>query len=179
MIISAMLFFLLLVSESVHAQTVSIVTGNDDTESMVVQAVMEGAFTKQGYTVKTGTYDGIVIMLSVMTAKSNNGTPFGVVGHISVVTRQWQQLAEMIAFAKCRKRDQATAQYIQDYLGIPMTYLHASMAVGSTEEVVAKALSKDAIRVIKETTSKMETFLTELNKRINQRGSGDVIKPMR
>lgn len=176
--ISAMLFCLLLASETVHAQTVSIITGNDDTESIMVQAAMKRAITQQGYTVKTDTYEGIVVILSVMTAKSNNGTPFGVVGHMSMVTRQWQQFAEIVAFAKCKK-DQPTAQYIQNYLGIPMTYLHASMAVGSTEEVVANALSKDAIRVIKETTSKMQTFLTELNKRIEQSQSPDVIKPMR
>ena len=178
MIIAAMLFFLLLLSEAVHAQTISIVT-NDDTESIMVQAAMKRALMKQGYSVKNGTHEGIVLMLSVMTAKSNNGTPLAVVGHMSVVMRQWQQLAEMIAFANCKKKDQATAQYIQDYLGIPMTYLHASMAVGSTEQVVANALSKDAIRVISQTESKLQMFFTELNKRMEQNQSGDVIKPMR
>jgi hypothetical protein len=178
MIIAAVLFYWLLVSEAVHAQTISIVT-NDDTESLMVQAAMKQALIRQGYTVKNGTHEGIVLMLSVMTAKSNNGTPLAVFGHMSVVIRQWQQLAEMIAFAKCRKKDQATAQYIQDYLGIPATYLHASMAVGSTEQVVANALSKDAVRVISQTEAKLQIFFTELNKRMQQGERGDVIKPMR
>jgi hypothetical protein len=177
-IIAAMPLFLLLLCEAVHAQTISIVT-NDDTESIMVQAGIKRALIEQGYTVKNDAHEGIVLMLSVMTAKSNNGIPLGVVGHMSVVMRQWQQLAEMIAFAKCKKKDQATAQYIQDYLGIPMTYLHASMAVGATEHVVANALSKDAIRVIRQTESKLQIFFTELNQRIEQSERGDVIKPMR
>jgi hypothetical protein len=62
---------------------------------------------EEGYTVRTDTHDGIVVLLSVMAATRQDHPTAGYVGHVSVVAMRWQSLAETLITDECKENHTA------------------------------------------------------------------------
>lgn len=171
------LMCLLLFGTSAYAQTISIINQYQDTSSLMVETYLKRNLRAEGYTVKGGTNEGIVIILSVMPVKNVSGQNTGVVGHITLAAIGWQEMADMTVSEGCKPEHQF-AQKINDYLGARMIYLDETMGTASEEERLGEMFATYANKVARPTVKKMQEFIHEVEKRMTSPSSG-VINPLR
>lgn len=174
-LIISVAFFLF--TTDVIAQTVSIISQYDSPPSLLVEASLKRNLRAEGYTVKSGTNDGILIVLSVMELKNRSGLKSGVVGHVSVVAVGWQNVADLVVSGIC-KEQHSLAQQVNDYLGTRLIYLNETMAVSSDEEVLGEMLATSSNQVIRPAFKKMQDFLVGVRNQAHE-PSSDVINPIR
>ena len=159
------------------AQTVSIINVADSTASTLVEASLKRNLRAEGYTVKGGTNEGVVVVLSVMALENKARYKTGVVGHVSLAAIGWQDFADL-AFSEECKTELQLAQKVKDYLGTRLIYLDETMVVAEDEERLGEMLATYSNKVIRPTVKKMRELLLEWENRIKQ-PSSDVINPVR
>jgi hypothetical protein len=173
----ALAFVLMPLFATAYAQTVSIINQFETTPSLLVETSLKRNLRAEGYTVKSGTNEGVVIILSVMEPRNRAGATLGVVGHVTIAAIGWQDLADLAVSDPC-KREHALAQKIKDYLGARLIYLDENMAVSSESESLGEMLATYSIKVIRPTFRKMDEFFTEID-RLSKQPSTDVLNPVR
>jgi hypothetical protein len=171
-IVSSLLFF-----TDAFAQTVSIISQGQNTESILVEASMKRNLRAEGYTVKGESTEGVVLILEVMPLHNRAGYATGVAGHVTIVALGWQDFADLVVSKEC-KQEHELAQKVKDYLGSRLIFLDENMAVASDEEGLAELLATYSNKVIRATFEKMTDFIHELDKRTTE-PSPDVINPVR
>jgi hypothetical protein len=163
--------------EAGYAQTVSILNNGSDRDAVLVEAALKRSLRAEGYTVKSDTNEGIVLILSVISVENRTGT-FGYVGHIDVVSVNWQNFADLAVSAPC-KEDHATAQQIKDYLGTRVIYHTSNMAIAADADRLADLLITGRVNAtIRDTARKVILLLDEI-KRQRLEPSQDIINPIR
>jgi len=170
-------FSFIFIFANAYAQTVSIISQYETTQSILVENSLKRNLRAEGYTVKSGTNEGVVIILSVMEPRNRAGAPLGVVGHVTIAAIGWQDLADLAVSDPC-KREHALAQKIKDYLGARLIYLDENMAVSSEAESLGEMLATYSIKVIRPTFRKMDEFFAEID-RLSKQPSTDVLNPIR
>ena len=154
-----MLLILIGLPDVASAQTVSIISLSGGNETMIVETAMKQLLREEGFTVKSETGEGI-IMLSVLENESQGRKVLGYTGHIALLSVQWQNLADSAVSENCRE-SHATAQQIKDYLGIRNIYLDSTMAASSSSNALANMLVTHATHTIRKTARKMQAFFEE------------------
>lgn len=177
--VSAILAIILVIcSQTTYAQTVSILSFTADNETAFVEAAMKRQLRAEGYTVKSDTNEGIVLMLSVVPSENRAGRLLGLAGHVTVVSVNWQNFADLAVAEPC-KEDHATAQKITDYLGIRVVFHTSQMAIASDAERLAEMLITGKVNgSIRDTARKMQAFFDGINAQRTEE-SRDVINPVR
>jgi hypothetical protein len=175
----AMLAVALIVScVEAHAQTVSIVNLASGNDAVLVEAAMKRYLRAEGYTVKSDTNEGIVLMLSLIRPENRAGTFRGLVGHVAVYSLNWQKFADLAVSGPC-KEEHALAQQIKDYLGTRVIFHTANMAVAPDPDSLAEMLLTGPVNAtIRETARKAVMFIEALEKERTE-PSRDVLNPIR
>jgi len=151
----------------VFAETISIISGEGDTEELVVEAEMKRHLRAEGYTVKGGTTDGYLLLLSVIQNNSRAGTKLGVTGHLTIASQSWQELGDSLVSEEC-KGEQGVAQAFKEVVGTRVLIIDSRMATAASEETLAVLLSTHANQKIRATSKKVTEFFSEWNAKYNR-----------
>jgi hypothetical protein len=128
--------------------------------------------------VKGGTNEGIVLLLSVMRPMTQTGLSNGLVGHVTVISVNWQQFADLMVSDSC-KEDLADVQRLKDYLGTRLIFHTSMIAAGPDADGLAEMLIEGRVnKTIRETARKIRAFFEEVEKRKDE-ASKEVINPYR
>ena len=94
---------LLFVPVTVQAEVVSIMLSTPGYDGMMVEAAMKQQLREEGYTVRTGTTEGIVVLLNVIAPKTTQGHQPGYVGHVTLWRRSRTPPGSSASHAKALK----------------------------------------------------------------------------
>ncbi|MDP1769707.1 MAG: hypothetical protein Q8L74_13030 [Nitrospirota bacterium] len=166
-IVSCITICLVLVSQPVFAQTVSVLTSGNSTESMLVEAAVKRYLRAEGYTVKGGTIDGYLVLVNVMANNTVSGVKRGVVGSVMVASVGWQDVANSVLTAGCQEEN-IIAQKLEDMLGTRMILIESTIAQAGDEESVAELFSTFANREIRKSSRKVTEFFNEVERRTRE-----------
>lgn len=155
---------LLLISQTVFAQTVSVLTAGSSTESILVEAAVKRLLRAEGYTVKGGTQDGYIVWVNVMANMTVSGVKRGVVGSVMVASVNWENVANSVLTSHCQE-EHAIAQKLEDFLGTRMILIEGTIAQAEDEESVAEMFSTFANREIRKSSRKVTEFFDEIERR--------------
>jgi hypothetical protein len=161
-----------------YAETVSILMQTGGPESTIVEAAMKHQLREEGYTVKTDTNEGVVLLLSVMQPMTRQGMTHGYIGHVSVVSMHWQNLADVLVSDTC-KENHSAVQQMKDMLGARMIWIDNAMASASTPDHLANILVTSANPSIRKTFRTIQKFFDSIEEGNRQRQQADIINPMR
>lgn len=174
-ILFALIGSIMLAAEA-FAETVSIINMEQNVTSTTVEASLKRHLREEGYTVKGGTNEGIILILSAMEAHNRSGVRTGVVGHLTVGAVQWQDVADLPVSQSCKAEHEFSKQ-VKDYIGTPFIYLNESLAIAGNEEEVAEMLATYSSHVMRPAFRKMQELLIGLKN--SERESSDIINPIR
>jgi len=177
-LLALFMFFAFGVQELVHAQTVSIIRSNSDGEGVMVEAAMKNLLREEGYTVKTATNEGIVLMLSAMQTQNAYGNSLGYVGHVTILSTQWNEFADIFIGDQCEDRQQLSKN-VNDVLGTRAIYIGDQLAVGRDYATLANILVTAVNPTIRTSFRKMQTFVQRLEEIRRESQQADVLNPMR
>jgi hypothetical protein len=76
---------------SAVAETVSLFLPGNSLEHTLIEAAMKRLLRAEGYTVKGGTTDGYLLIISIIPNESRSGQRYGVTGHVVVASLSWQK----------------------------------------------------------------------------------------
>lgn len=177
MLILAALLILWLPNQA-QAQTISIVRESEDSEGLLVESTMKTLLREEGYTVKTATNEGIVLLLSVAQPKNRQGTILGYVGHVTIVSIQWPQFADLFIGEECKDKQKASRD-VADLVGSRMTYIDQQMAVSANYTDLANMLVTSITPKIRKSFATMQTFMQKLEAYSQEQEQMSVTNPMR
>lgn len=157
------LFSFLCLPTFVLAETVSIITNGDKSEDFRVEAALKRHLRAEGYTVKGGTTDGYLLLVSVLPNITVGGFKSGVTGHLTVSSLSWQAIGDTMVSDTC-KGENEVAKKINALVGTRMIYINAYMATAADEEQIAEMMSTYANRLIRATSQKITAFIEDAGK---------------
>jgi hypothetical protein len=166
------------IQESVQAQTVSIIRSSSDGDGVMVEAAMKTLLREEGYTVKTATNEGIVLMLSAMQTQNGYGNSLGYVGHLTIISTQWHDFADVFVGDQCEERQQLSKN-VNDVLGTQAIYIGEQLAVGRDPATLANILVTAVNPKLRASFKKMQSFFLRLDEIKRESRQADVINPMR
>jgi hypothetical protein len=159
--------YLALVSQTVLAQTVSVLTPGNSTEDMLVEAGVKRLLRAEGYTVKGGTNEGYLVLVNVMANTTVSGVKLGVAGSIMVASVNWEDVANSVLTAHCQE-EHTIAQKLEDMLGTRMVLINSTIAQARDEESLAELFSTFANREIRKSSQKVTDFFDEVQRRTRE-----------
>lgn len=160
------------------AQTVSIIRSSTDSEGVMVEAALKTLLREEGYTVKSATNEGVILMLSAMQTQNGYGNTIGYVGHVTILSTQWNEFADVFIGDQCEERQQL-AKNVNEVLGIRAIYIGEQLAVGKDPEALANILVTAFNPTLRTAFRKMQTFFQRLDEIKRESRQSDVVNPMR
>lgn len=167
---------LLLVTMNAFGETVSIINTHESLSSNLVEAALKKNLRADGYTVKGGTNEGIVILLTVTEIQNGFGVKSGIAGNVSIVNMSWQKVADLWLSEAC-KGEKESAQQITAVLGTPMIYIGNYIAVSSDERSLAEMLATASNTSLRSVFRRIQAFMDGVEAAREQ--SSRIINPIR
>lgn len=169
---------LALVSLPAQGEVVSIMLNTRGHDGILVEAAMKRQLREEGYTVKTGTTEGIVVMLNVMAPKTMEGYQPGYVGQVTLFTTDWQQVGDLFVAEHCQQTHN-TAQQVKGLVGAPIILINTAMGAASDPDDLANMLVTSLNPSIRKSFQTMQTFFARLDEIKKTKQEGEMINPMR
>lgn len=160
------------------AETLSIIRNNSDSESIMVEAAMKSLLREEGYTVKSATNEGIILVLSAMNTKNGRGESLGFVGHVTILSTQWNEYADLFVGDQCEERHKLSKN-VNDVLGTRAIYIDDQLAIGRDSATLANILVTAINPTLRTSFKKMQNFMLRLDEIRRESQQSDVINPMR
>lgn len=161
-----------------NAEVVSILNTGSETEGLLVEAAMKRHLRAEGFTVKGGTTDGYLLVVSVMPSLTVGGQKRGVIGSIMVSSLSWQAYGDSLISEQC-KTDQELVQRIKDVVGVRIIYINSTMAQAPNEESLAEMLSTFANREIRATSKKVGEFFDAVSRKMDRENYSPTVNQVR
>jgi hypothetical protein len=139
----------------------------EPSETLLVEGAIKRYLRAEGYTVKGGTLDGYLLVVSAMRSDSAGGYKLGVTGHVMVASLSWQNIGDAFVSDRC-KGEHDIAQQVKAIVGTQITLIDGFLAQAPDEESLAEMLSTFANRKIRATSQKVTEFMNGLQEQQNR-----------
>jgi hypothetical protein len=169
---------LLFVPVTVQAEVVSIMLSTPGYDGMMVEAAMKRQLREEGYTVRTGTAEGIVVLLNVIAPKTTQRHQPRYVGHVTLLTFDWQQVGDLFVAEPC-KETHTTAQEVKGLVGAPVILIDTAMGAARTPDDLANMLMTSINPSIRKSFQTMQAFFIKLDEVSKTKQQSEVMNPLR